>query len=141
MAGGTRKGRIDALCAPDRHLLHLHRFALMLVFCVTHANTSTSKGARARTHAYIHTQSRENAFDDAIMCFTLLASCQGDTPPEKIRKQTAHNIIGIGMTFMRCMTCPVTLETSLHPAAQASLNGWRLGIGRMKYGGAISGRS
>lgn len=93
----------------SRHLLHLHRFALMPVFCVTHANTGTSNGPN--THQHTH----EYALDNAVMCFTLLASCQGDTPPERVRKQTAHNIIGIGPTCRRCMTCPVSLETSLHP--------------------------
>lgn len=61
------------------------------------------------------THTHEHALDDAVACFTLLASCQGDTPPERAGKQTAHNIIGIGPTCGRCMTCPVSLETSLHP--------------------------
>lgn len=130
------------MCSVLRHLLYLHWFALMLVFCVTHANTSTSKGTNTRMRVRTHTNTREYALDDGVMCFTLLASCQGDTPQERIRKQTAHNITAIGTTCMRCMTCPITLETSLHPITVSctGLNRWRLGIGQMKYDDTISGR-
>lgn len=62
-----------------------------------------------------HTNTQTHTLDDTVVRVTLLASCQGDTPPERVRKQTAHNIIGISTTCQRRMTCPVSLETSLHP--------------------------
>lgn len=62
-----------------------------------------------------HTNTQTHILDDTVVRVTLLASCQGDTPPERVRKQTAHNIIGISPTCQRRMTCPVSPETSLHP--------------------------
>lgn len=107
------------LCA-SAAFLHLHCFfGFILVFGVTHIQTQVPTKAHTHTHMYWMLQS-------CVPHCWLVAKV---TPRCRVRKQTAHNIIGNYTTCQHCMTCPVTLETSISSTSAAPLSsplkGWR----------------
>lgn len=79
-------------------------FALMFVFCVTHTRTQ-------------HQQNTRTQVLDVALHRWLVSRV---TSHHRVRKQTAHNLIGNCTTWQHSMTCPVTLETSIHPSRLAA---------------------
>lgn len=97
--------------------LHLHWFLVWLTY--------KRKYQQKRAHTHTHTQVYWMLQSRVPHCW-LVAKV---TPHCRVRKQTAHNIIGNYTTCQHCMTCPVTLETSISSTSAAPLSsplkGWR----------------